>query len=48
MNPTDESQVRCRDIHFSVDTCAHDVPVTIRAGVDTGCDAFHPAALHAV
>jgi hypothetical protein len=52
MNPNDESAVRCpvcggpaRALQFSVDTGTHDVPVTIRACLDSACDAFHPAAL---
>jgi hypothetical protein len=51
MDPNDESAVRCqvcggpaRDLHFSVDTGTHDVPVTIRACLDTACDAYHSAA----
>ena len=52
MNPNQESAVRCvvcgglaRELHFSIDTGTHDVPVTICACLDTACEAFHPAAL---
>jgi hypothetical protein len=51
MSVADESAVRCpvcggpaRELDFSVDTGRRDVPVTIRACLDTACDAYHPAA----